>query len=101
VAQGTKADLLRSAGSVLRTPARDVATLALLEAGITSTPIGTDGLLAHAENSRVGAIAFSAGVPVIELRPADGTGLEEMFLELTAETQRDSTGPHHLQGAVA
>ena len=101
VAQGTKADLLRSAGSVLRTPARDVATLALLEAGITSTPIGTDGLLAHAESSRVGAIAFSAGVPVIELRPADGTGLEEMFLELTAETQRDFTGPHHLQGAVA
>ena len=30
-----------------------------------------------------------AGVPLIELRSADGAGLEEMFLELTAETQRE------------
>jgi ABC-2 type transport system ATP-binding protein len=37
----------------------------------------------------VGRIAFAAGLPVIELRPADGAGLEEMFLQLTADTQRD------------
>jgi ABC-2 type transport system ATP-binding protein len=100
VAQGAKDDLLRSAGSMLRTADRDVVALALEQAGITWTPVGTDGLLAQAETTRVGTIAFAAGVPVVELKPADGAGLEEMFLELTAETQRDSTH-HDLQGAVA
>ena len=32
---------------------------------------------------------MSAGIALLELRAADGAGLEEMFLELTAETQRD------------
>jgi ABC-2 type transport system ATP-binding protein len=101
VAAGAKDELLRSAGSVLRTRDRDVVALALLEAGIASTPSGADGLLAHAETAHVGMVAFAAGVPVIELKPADGAGLEEMFLELTAETQRESTSPTPLQGAVA
>ena len=34
-------------------------------------------------------IALQAGVPLLELHSADGAGLEEMFLELTAETQRE------------
>ena len=101
VAQGAKHDLLRSAGSVLRTPDRGVVARALLDAGVTSTLVGTDGLLAQAETAQVGTIAFAAGVPVIELRPADGAGLEEMFLELTAETQRDATSDNHPEGAVA
>jgi ABC-2 type transport system ATP-binding protein len=101
VAQGAKSDLLRSAGSMLRTPDRDVLAQALLDASITSTPVGPDGLLAQAEAARVGRIAFAAGVLLLELRPADGAGLEEMFLELTAETQRDATSDHHPEGAVA
>ena len=101
VAAGAKDDLLRSAGSVLRTPDRDVAAGALLNSGITATPVGTDGLLVHAETAEVGMIAFSAGIPLLELRPADGAGLEEMFLELTAETQRETTSHAHPQGAVA
>jgi ABC-2 type transport system ATP-binding protein len=100
VAQGAKSALLRSAGSMLRTLDRDVVARALLDSGVTSTPVGADGLLAHAEPGRVGTIAFAAGVPLLELRPADGTGLEEMFLELTAETQRD-TRDNHPEGAVA
>jgi len=28
-------------------------------------------------------------IVLIELRPADGAGLEELFLELTADTQRE------------
>jgi ABC-2 type transport system ATP-binding protein len=92
VAQGTKSDLLRSAGSVVRVAAHEVLVRALVDAGVTFSPIGEDGLLAQAEAEQVGRIAFAAGVPVIELRPADGAGLEEMFLELTADTQRESTG---------
>jgi ABC-2 type transport system ATP-binding protein len=97
VAQGAKSDLLRSAGSMLRALDRDVIARALLESGISSTTVGADGLLAQAETALVGNIAFAAGVPLLELRPADGAGLEEMFLELTAETQRDN----HPEGAVA
>ncbi|MEO3936595.1 ATP-binding cassette domain-containing protein [Dermatophilaceae bacterium Soc4.6] len=99
VAQGAKDDLLRSAGSTLRALDRHGVARALLNAGVTSTPVGADGLLADAEPAQVGGIAFAAGIPLLELRPADGAGLEEMFLALTAETQRDSISRSHLQGA--
>jgi ABC-2 type transport system ATP-binding protein len=102
VAQGAKSDLLRSAGSMLRATDRDVIARALLDSGVTSAPVGTDGLLAQADTSTVSAIAFAAGIPLLELRPADGAGLEEMFLELTAETQRETPNDHRQpEGAVA
>ena len=105
VAQGAKSDLLRSAGSMLRALDRDLVAQALLDVGVTSTAVGTDGLLAHAESATVGKIAFSAGAPLLELRPADGAGLEEMFLELTSQSQRethpDSTSDSQPEGAVA
>jgi ABC-2 type transport system ATP-binding protein len=101
VAQGAKSDLLRSAGCMLRARDRDLVAQALLDSGVTSTPVGPDGLLAHADAAQVGKIAFAAGVPLLELRPADGTGLEEMFLELTAETQRGTSSDNHPEGAVA
>jgi ABC-2 type transport system ATP-binding protein len=41
------------------------------------------------EPAVVGRIAFDAAVPLVELRAADGAGLEEIFLSLTAETQRE------------
>jgi ABC-2 type transport system ATP-binding protein len=37
-------------------------------------------------------VAFTAGIALTELRPAEG-GLEDMFLELTADTQREVTHP--------
>ena len=45
----------------------------------------------HTEASadRVGEIALDAHLALTELRAADGAGLEEMFLELTADTQRE------------
>jgi ABC-2 type transport system ATP-binding protein len=101
VAQGAKSDLLRSAGSIVRAFERETIARALADSGITSSPVGDDGLLAHADTELVGKIAFAAGVPVVELRPADGAGLEEMFLELTAETQRDTTSDDQRQGAAA
>ena len=101
VAAGAKDDLLRSAGSVLRTPDRDATAQALFHAEITSTLVGTDGLLVHAQPTQVGMVAFAAGIPVLELKAADGAGLEEMFLQLTADTQRETTSHTHPQGAVA
>ena len=101
VAAGAKSDLLRSAGSMLRTAQdRTVVSQALSAAGVTSTYVGEDGLLVDAETARVGLIAFAAGVPLLELRPADGAGLEEMFLELTAASQRETTSDTPLEGAL-
>jgi ABC-2 type transport system ATP-binding protein len=101
VAQGAKHDLLASAGSIVRATDRDLIARALVDSSVTSSPVGEDGLLAHADAEQVGKIAFAAGVPVIELRPADGAGLEEMFLELTAETQRGTASEIKPQGAPA
>ncbi len=89
VAQGTKDDLLRVAGTILRTAHPEVVRPALDRAGIRWSVTGDDGLIAHAETGRVGQVAFAAGVPLLELRPAEGAGLEEMFLRLTADTQRE------------
>ncbi|GAB7004316.1 ATP-binding cassette domain-containing protein [Nocardioides sp. AN3] len=89
VAQGTKDELLAAGGTLVR--AADTATLAhaLTRAGIGHTPGDRGALLVEAELAVVGQTAFAAGVPLIELRAADGAGLEEMFLALTAESQRD------------
>ena len=67
VAQGTKAELLASAGTLVRTP-----EVALLK----------------------------AGAPLVELRPAEGAGLEEMFLELTSDTKRDHHAHEHAAPTV-
>ena len=91
VAQGSKAELLAAAGTLVRTadPAQqDHLARALHEASIVTTPID-GGLRADADPELVGAAAHRAGVVLRELRAADGAGLEEMFLELTAETARE------------
>ena len=93
VAQGTKSEMLRSTGSLVRTSERDRVAAALTASGISSSAVGADGLLAHAEAEQVGKVVFAVGVQVTELRPADSGGLEEIFLELTAQTQREN--PSH------
>jgi ABC-2 type transport system ATP-binding protein len=91
VSSGTKTALLSAAGSIVRTSDNDVLGRALAASGITASPF-TDGTLrADANLDQVGRVAFAAGLPVLELRPADGAGLEEIFLELTSDTQRDTT----------
>ena len=89
VAQGTKSDLLQAAGTVARAADdRDLAG-ALAAAGVTSRPFGVGAVRADADPEQVGRVAFAAGLPLVELRTADGAGLEELFLELTADTQRE------------
>jgi ABC-2 type transport system ATP-binding protein len=61
-------------------------------------------VLAEADLTRVGQAAFAAGIAVTELRAADGAGLEEMFLALTAESQRETVTNQQAtttQGAAA
>jgi ABC-2 type transport system ATP-binding protein len=89
VAQGTKADLLQTAGTFVRSVEPDRLATALRESGIDATASGDGGLRTDAEPVQVGKVAAAAGVTLIELRPADGAGLEEMFLQLTADNQRE------------
>ena len=89
VAQGTKAELLASAGTLVRSSAIDELATALEQNGIHAVASGRDALRAEAEADQVGKVALAAGVPLTELRAADGAGLEEMFLELTADTSRE------------
>jgi ABC-2 type transport system ATP-binding protein len=89
VAQGTKAELLATAGTLVRSSAIGELAQALATHGIHAVASGRDGLRAEADADQVGKVALTAGVPLTELRAADGAGLEEMFLELTAETSRE------------
>ncbi len=91
VAQGSKTELLAAAGTLVRTadPSQhDTLARALHEAAIVTSPID-GGLRVDADPELVGQTAHRAGVVLRELRPADGAGLEEMFLELTADTARE------------
>ena len=94
VAQGAKSELLATAGTLVRT--NDVTALshALAASGVTFTASaatgGNDVLRVEADTELVGKVALDARVPLLELRPAEGAGLEEMFLELTADTQRET-----------
>ena len=90
VSQGTKAALLQSAGTFVRA-CGDQAHLAraLTQAGMDASPFGDGGLRTTADPELVGKVALAAGVALVELRTADGAGLEEMFLELTSDTQRE------------
>ena len=51
-----------------------------------------EGLAVEAEPVEVGRIAAEKGIVLIDLRPAHG-GLEELFLELTSDAQRDDINP--------
>ncbi|MBC7276002.1 ATP-binding cassette domain-containing protein [Nocardioides sp.] len=89
VAQGTKQELLAGGGTYARTSDLTALGRALQRAGHTAEITSEGAVLSNAELAAVGQIAFDAGLALTELRAADGAGLEEMFLQLTASTQRD------------
>ena len=95
VAQGTKHELLEAAGTYVRATDHFTLAAALTAAG-HQTEQSQAGLRTEASPDEVGTVALAAGIALRELRPADGAGLEEMFLALTADTQRDDT-----EGAAA
>ncbi len=100
VAGGTKEELLASAGTLAR--AADPAGLSnALEAAGLVTSVADGAVFTDADLATVGRTAFTAGIALTELRSADGAGLEEMFLELTAESQRDAVTDTKLEGAAA
>jgi ABC-2 type transport system ATP-binding protein len=89
VAAGTKAELLQAAGTVVRSPDLEALRLALVARGVSVSSPDNGALRTEASAEEVGRTALKAGIALTELKTADGAGLEEMFLELTADTQRE------------
>jgi ABC-2 type transport system ATP-binding protein len=97
VARGTRDELLRGAtGGVSTTlvTALDNQELvaALNEKGIPVAPAG-EGLRVTAEPVDVGRVAAERQIVLTDLRAGHEGGLEDLFLELTADTQRDVLSP--------
>jgi ABC-2 type transport system ATP-binding protein len=88
VAQGTKQELLQTRGSYVRAVQQPSLAEALLRHGIHTVRSG-DGLRSDAEPVHIAEVAAAEGLTLVELRPAEGAGLEDLFLQLTADTQRE------------
>jgi ABC-2 type transport system ATP-binding protein len=89
VASGTKQELLQGQGTLVRSTDPAALEGALRAEGVPASPTTGGALLAEADPAVVGAAAARHGVPLVELRLADGRGLEDIFLELTASTARE------------
>ena len=89
VCQGAKHDLLRGVGSLARSDDVPALRRALHVAGHDTTLSEEGAVATPAQPHDVGRAALAAGVPLTELRAAE-SGLEDMFLQLTADTQREN-----------
>ena len=89
VAQGATRELLRTAGTFVRAADPAALATALATAGITTQDAHDGGVRTEVDPEQVGRVAAAAGIALVELRPAEGLGLEAMFLELTAQDQRE------------
>ncbi|MBV9831721.1 MAG: hypothetical protein JOZ82_08990 [Marmoricola sp.] len=89
VAQGTRDELLQTSGAYVKGLDADALAGALREAGIEAHPSGDGGFRCEVEPVDVGRVAARAGIVLVELTRAEGAGLEEMFLQLTAADARE------------
>ncbi|GAB6900516.1 ATP-binding cassette domain-containing protein [Kineosporia succinea] len=83
-ADGSKKELLAGAGTLVRALDPQRLGQALAQQGVKVTPTADGALLVDAEALVVGQAAAASGTVLSELRPADGAGLEALFLQLTA-----------------
>ena len=89
VAQGTKEELLSGAGTYVRATDPAALAAAFAAADVTATSSGA-GFNVDVAPEAAAKIAAEAGVVVVEIRESSQGGLEEMFLELTSDSQRDA-----------
>jgi ABC-2 type transport system ATP-binding protein len=101
VADGTKADLLAQTGTLVRAESTTDLRRALAVAGLPSTPASGGGALVEADPAAVGRAAAAAGLVLLELRTADGAGLEELFMTLTSGAASTTPTPNHEQEVAA
>ena len=84
VAQGDQAELLAASGVVVKALDPGALDLVLQRIGLTGTKTNDGGVVVQSDAETIGRAAADAGLVLLELRPADGGGLEQMFLTLTA-----------------
>ena len=88
VRQGTKQELLRGAGTNAAST-DDAALASALEAAGIQVQRTQTGIHTPAEPIEVGKVAAANGIVLVQLGQAGGSGLEEMFLNLTAADSRE------------
>jgi ABC-2 type transport system ATP-binding protein len=84
VTDGALGELLGATGALVRAQEPESLERALRTAGLNCTRTADGAWLVDADATAVGRAAADAGVALLELRPAEALGLEEMFLALTA-----------------
>jgi ABC-2 type transport system ATP-binding protein len=89
VAEGSKDELVAATGTLVRSVDLDTLGIALKQAELEFTRTATNSIIVQGTGEQVGRVAAGVGVILTELRPAEGAGLEEMFLQLTADDARD------------
>jgi ABC-2 type transport system ATP-binding protein len=88
VAQGSKSELLSQSGILVRAVSLADLRASLTKAGLPFTDNGSDALIVDGQAEQISRAAMSDQVVLTELRPAEGAGLEAMFLTLTADDAR-------------
>jgi ABC-2 type transport system ATP-binding protein len=98
VARGSLSELLAGTGAQAR--ATDSASLraALAAAGLTARETPDGGFLVEAQPEDVGRAALAGGVVLTRLGVADGSGLEQLFFNLTVGGS-DSAGAELMEAA--
>jgi ABC-2 type transport system ATP-binding protein len=91
VAEGSKDELLSQSGILVRALSLAELRAAMTRAGLPYSDNGSDALIVNATAAQVSRAAMADEVVLTELRPAEGAGLEAMFLELTADDARQET----------
>jgi ABC-2 type transport system ATP-binding protein len=88
VAQGSLAELLAASGTVVRGEDDARLRFALDAAGLDARPALDGGFVVEAQPELVGRVALDGGVALSRLAPLDGSGLEQLFFDLTAGADR-------------
>ena len=89
VAHGTTGELLAESGTVVRSTDDTALRARLAARGSEAELLPAGGLRVALDPAEVGHAALDAGIALTELRAGDGRGLEETFLELTADSARE------------
>jgi ABC-2 type transport system ATP-binding protein len=83
VAEGSLAELLAGSGTLVIAPDEAGLRAALDAANLTARPSRDGGFIVDAEPEDVGRAALAGGVAVAQIGPSGGSGLEQLFFDLT------------------
>ena len=83
-AQGSRAELLAGAGTLVRAADDAALQAALAAADLTAKPLDDGGFVVDAEPEQVGRAALDGAVALTHLGPSESAGLEQLFFDLTA-----------------